>query len=69
MTELRETVIKLAERIATNPEERELLCEALRVKITEMRRRGEQVPDEILKLEQALEGDDCDGDLWDNLPI
>lgn len=68
--ELRDTVIKLADRIAQDPEERELLCEALRVKIAEMRKRGEPVPRDVRRLEEAL--DDCnedDSDPWDNVPV
>lgn len=69
--ELRDVVINLAERIARDPEERDLLCEALKVKIAEMRKRGETVPEDVRRLEETLElcGDDDDNDLWDNIPV
>ena len=66
---LQDTVVQLARRIADNPQEREVLCEALRVKIAEMRRRGETVPDEIRDLEAALQAGGETDDLWDNLPV
>ena len=55
MADLRTSVIGLAEQIIARPDERALLCKALRVKLGELRKRGETVPPEILDLERTLE--------------
>jgi len=54
--------------IAARPEDRHVLQEALRQKISELRTMGQPVPDDILRLEQALEDPESD-DFWDNMPV
>lgn len=58
----------MLQEIAARPEDRHVLQEALREKISELRTMGQPVPDDILRLEQALEDPDSDA-FWDNMPI
>lgn len=58
----------LMQEIATRPEDRHILQESLREKISELRSMGQPVPDDILRLEKALQGPESD-ELWDNMPV
>lgn len=58
----------ILEEIEKRPEDRHVLQEELREKIAELRGLGLPVPEDILRLEQELEGDDSD-DLYDNMPV
>ena len=65
---MKAAIASLMDEIAERPEDRHVLQEALREKISEMRSLGLPVPDDIARLEKALEDPDAD-DLWDNLPV
>ncbi|SFP72758.1 hypothetical protein [Tranquillimonas alkanivorans] len=65
---LKTSITMLLEEIAKRPEDRHVLQEALREKISEMRALGHDVPDDILRLEQALEDPEAD-EYWDNMPV
>ena len=58
----------LMQEIAARPEDRHILQESLREKISELRGLGQPVPEDILRLERALQDPESD-DFWDNMPI
>jgi len=58
----------LMQEIAARPDDRHILQESLREKISELRNMGQPVPDDILRLEQALQDPESD-DYWDNMPV
>lgn len=65
---LKAGIALILEEIEKRPEDRHILQEELREKISEMRAMGQPVPDDILRLEQQLEDDDAD-DIFDNMPV
>lgn len=65
---MKAAIASLMDEIAERPEDRHVLQEALREKISEMRSMGLPVPDDIKRLEKALEDPEAD-ELWDNLPV
>ena len=66
--DLKASIAVIMEQIAERPDERHVLQEALREKIAALRALGRPVPDDILRLEKALDDPEND-DLWDNLPV
>lgn len=66
--ELKAGIALILEEIEKRPEDRHILQEELREKISEMRAMGQPVPDDIVRLEQQLEDDDAD-DIFDNMPV
>lgn len=65
---IRESIIMLMDEIAARPEDRHVLQEALREKVAELRAMGQPVPEDILRLEEALEDPEAD-DFWNNMPV
>lgn len=68
LEDLKASIAVIMDDIAERPDERHVLQDALREKIAELRASGLPVPDDIRRLEEALE-DPENGDLWDNLPV
>ena len=68
LEDLKASIAVIMNEIAERPEERHVLQDALREKIAELRALGHAVPDDIRRLEEALD-DPESGDLWDNLPV
>ena len=68
LEDLKAAIAAILDEIAERPADRHVLQEALRAKIAEMRALGLPVPDDILRLEQALDDPEND-DLWDNMPV
>jgi hypothetical protein len=66
--DLKASITLIMQEIAARPEDRHILQEALREKISELRTMGLPVPQDILKLEEALEDPEND-DLWNDLPV
>lgn len=66
--ELKASISVIMDEITERPQDRHILQEALREKIAQLRALGQPVPDDIVRLEEALE-DPENGDLWDNLPV
>lgn len=66
--DLKAGVALLLQEIEKRPEDRHVLQEELREKISEMRSLGLPVPEDLLKLEDQLEQNDAD-DMFDNMPI
>ncbi|WP_432448926.1 hypothetical protein [Aliiroseovarius marinus] len=66
--ELKAAIGLILDEIAKRPEDRHILQEQLREKISELEKTGQPVPDDIRKFESELEDDDAD-DLFDNMPI
>jgi hypothetical protein len=66
--DLKASISLLMQEISERPEDRHVLQEALREKISELRTMGLPVPEDILKLEEALEDPDNE-DLWNDLPV
>lgn len=58
----------LLQEIAARPQDRHILQESLHEKISAMRATGQPVPDDILRLEKALQDPDSD-EFWDNMPV
>lgn len=67
--DLKAAINALMNEIVENPEDRHVLQERLREKISEMRSLGLQVPAELVQFEDALSHDDSDDDDFDNLPV
>jgi hypothetical protein len=65
---MKASIATLMDEISERPADRHVLQEALREKIAEMRTMGLPVPDDIARLEKALEDPDAD-EFWDNLPV
>lgn len=68
LEDLKASIAVIMDQIAERPDERHVLQDALREKIAELRASGQPVPDDFLRLEEALEDPEND-DLWDNLPV
>ncbi|MHC0054476.1 hypothetical protein [Actibacterium sp. D379-3] len=66
--ELKAGITLIMDEIEKRPGDRHILQEELREKICELRALGLPVPEDILRLEQQLEGDDAD-DMYDNMPV
>ncbi|MEX5726803.1 hypothetical protein Ga0609869_000156 [Rhodovulum iodosum] len=66
--QLKSGIALLLEEIEKRPEDRHILQEELREKISELRAMGLPVPEDILRLEKELEDDDSD-DMYDNMPV
>lgn len=66
--ELKASISMILDEIAKRPEDRHILQEQLREKISELEKTGQPVPTDIRKFEAKLEDDDAD-DLFDNMPI
>ncbi len=66
--QLKAGIYLILEEIEKRPEDRHILQEELREKISELRAQGLPVPDDILRLEQELEDDDSD-DLYNDMPV
>lgn len=66
--DLKASISLIMQEIAERPEDRHILQEALREKISELRTMGLPVPQDILRLEEALEDPDNE-DLWNDLPV
>ncbi|KGB80868.1 MAG: hypothetical protein CL814_03535 [Confluentimicrobium sp.] len=66
--ELKAGIALILEEIEKRPEDRHVLQEELREKISEMRSLGMEVPKDLLRLEEQLEQDDAD-DMYDNMPV
>lgn len=66
--EITATINALMEEIIARPEDRHVLQEQLREKISELRALGLPVPADLEKFEEALSDDDAD-DFFDNVPI
>lgn len=65
---LKASISLIMQEIAERPADRHVLQEALREKISEMRALGLPVPEDIRRLEEALEDPEND-DLWNDLPV
>jgi len=66
--QLKAGIALILEEIEKRPEDRHILQEELREKISELRALGLPVPEDILRLEAELEDDDAD-DMYDNMPV
>ncbi len=66
--EMKAAIYLMLEEIEKRPDDRHLLQEELRAKISELRALGLPVPDDILRLEDQLEQDEAD-DMYDNMPV
>ncbi|SMX42985.1 hypothetical protein [Actibacterium lipolyticum] len=66
--ELKAGIALVLEEIEKRPEDRHVLQEELRAKISEMKALGLPVPEDIQRLELQLEDDEAD-DLYDNMPV
>lgn len=66
--DLKASISLIMQEITERPEDRHVLQEALREKISELRSMGLPVPQDILRLEEALEDPDNE-DLWNDLPV
>ncbi|MCK8482882.1 hypothetical protein MUY21_02430 [Aliiroseovarius sp. S2029] len=66
--ELKASISMILDEIAKRPEDRHVLQEQLREKISELEKTGQPVPEDFRKFEADLEDDDAD-DLFDNLPV
>ncbi|MCI2394011.1 hypothetical protein [Aliiroseovarius sediminis] len=66
--ELKAAISMILDEIAKRPEDRHVLQEQLREKISELEKTGQPVPADFRKFESELEGDDAD-DLFDNMPV
>ena len=66
--ELKAAIANILDEIAKRPEDRHVLQEQLREKISEFEAMGMPVPDDLTRFESDLEDDDAD-DLFDNMPV
>ncbi|HDR27119.1 hypothetical protein [Rhodovulum sp.] len=66
--QLKAGIALILEEIEKRPDDRHILQEQLREKIAEFRAMGLPVPEDILRLEEQLGGDDAD-DIYDNMPV
>ena len=66
--DLKASISLIMQEITERPEDRHVLQEALREKISELRSMGLPVPQDFLRLEEALEDPDNE-DLWNDLPV
>jgi len=65
---LKASIELIMDEIAARPADRHILQEALREKISEMRTLGLPVPEDIQRLEEALEDPEND-EFWNDLPV
>lgn len=65
---LKAGIALILEEIEKRPEDKHVLQEELREKISELRALGLPVPADIAKFEKDLEADDSD-DIFDNMPV
>ena len=66
--DLKAAIGALLDEIARRPEDRHVLQEQLREKISELETLGLPVPEDIARLQEKLSDEDA-GDLFDNMPI
>lgn len=66
--ELKAAIAALLDEIAERPEDRHILQEQLREKISELEAMGLPVPEDIAQFEAQLSEDDA-SDLFDNIPL
>lgn len=67
---LKAAILMLLDEIEKAPEDSHVLQEELREKISELKALGMPVPDDIARLEDALERDLEEGeDPFDNMPV
>lgn len=66
--EIRAAIDALMEEIVARPEDRHVLQEQIRAKISELRALGLPVPADLKQFEEDLSDDDAD-DFFDNMPI
>jgi hypothetical protein len=65
---LKASINLIMDEIAERPADRHVLQEALREKIAEMRTLGLPVPEDIQRLEEALEDPEND-EFWNDFPV
>jgi len=66
--ELRAAALMLLEEVEKDPEDKHVLLEQLREKVSEMRTLGLQVPNDLLRFVDQLEQEEAD-DMFDNMPV
>ena len=66
--DLKAAIGALLDEIARRPEDRHVLQEQLREKISELETLGLPVPEDIARFQEKLSDEDA-GDLFDNMPI
>lgn len=66
--EFKAAIAALLDEIAERPEDRHVLQEQLREKISELQQLGLPVPEDYKRFLEELSGDDAD-DLFDNMPV
>ncbi|MCP3971620.1 MAG: hypothetical protein GY717_15145 [Rhodobacteraceae bacterium] len=66
--DLKAAIGTILDEIAKRPEDRHVLQEQLREKISELEAMGLPVPEDYKRFEQELSDDDAD-DLFDNMPV
>ncbi|SLN14264.1 hypothetical protein PSA7680_00308 [Pseudoruegeria aquimaris] len=68
--QLKAAILMLLDEIEKAPEDSHVLQEELREKLSEMKGLGMPLPDDLVKLEEALERDLEEGeDPFDNMPV
>ncbi|MDF0599593.1 hypothetical protein P1J78_02505 [Psychromarinibacter sp. C21-152] len=66
--DMKAAISALLDEIAKRPEDRHVLQEQLREKISELESMGLPVPEDYRRFEAQLEDEDAD-DLFDNMPV
>lgn len=66
--DIKAAISALLDEIAKRPEDRHILQEQLREKISELEAMGLPVPEDYKRFEKKLSDDDAD-DLFDNMPV
>ncbi|MDJ0630224.1 MAG: hypothetical protein QNJ44_18360 [Rhodobacter sp.] len=66
--DLKAAIGAILDEIAKRPEDRHILQEQLREKISELEAMGLPVPEDIQRFEEELSEDNAD-DLFDNMPV
>lgn len=66
--DLKAAISALLDEIAKRPEDRHILQEQLREKISELESQGLPVPEDYRRFAKELSDDDAD-DLFDNMPV
>ncbi|MCV6823949.1 MULTISPECIES: hypothetical protein [Halocynthiibacter] len=66
--DLKAAILTLLDEIEKKPEDRHVLQEELREKLSELKALGLPVPQDLVDFELALEDDDAD-DFFDNMPV
>ena len=66
--DLKAAINVLVEEIAKRPQDRHILQEQLREKISELETLGLPVPEDFRRFEKELSDDDAD-DLFNNMPV